>query len=254
MTKHFPLKDNIGFVDLIDRMQQDSALKVVNSARISYAKEKKEFGDEDKKLIHYLWEHEHTSPFRHSYFTFHIKMPLSVARQWVKYQVGSTWRKFEVDGDPVSFKVFDLLFDEDKGCSWNEVSGRYSVFKPEFYIPLRIRSNLKHGSKQASSELPDDFNHSAIRIRMMEHCEEAYKTYNELIESGVAKEMARGILPQNIYTEVYWTVSLQSLMHFLHQRLANDAQWEIRQYANAVYDLLADDMRKLGIYKEDLIA
>ena len=119
------LDDGIGFVALVDRMQQDPALKVVNSARISYEKQKRDYGEGDKKLAGFLWQHGHTSPYRHSFYTFHWKAPLFVFRQAFKYQVGSGWRTYEVGGEAVSLEVFDVLFDTDKGCSWNEVSGRY---------------------------------------------------------------------------------------------------------------------------------
>ena len=90
----YPFNDNIGFVGLVDRMIQDHPLKVVNSARISYKNSKEAFDHKDKNLTKYLWNHEHTSPFRHSYYTFHLKSPLFVFRQWIKYQVGSTWRGY----------------------------------------------------------------------------------------------------------------------------------------------------------------
>jgi hypothetical protein len=92
------LDDGLGFVALVDRMQSDAALKVVNSARISYRKKKDGFAPEDGKLARFLWVHGHTSPYRHSFFTFHWKAPLFVFRQAFKYQVGSTWREYEADG------------------------------------------------------------------------------------------------------------------------------------------------------------
>ena len=154
-----PLKDEIGFVKLVDRMEQNHALKVVNSARISYNSKKDEFDEKDRKLTGFLWEHGHTSPFRHSFYTFHVKAPLFVLRQWLKYQVGSTWRTYEVEGEEVSVEAFDLMFDTDKGCSWNELSGRYVEMEPEFYVPKKFRSNPSHGNKQSSAELPEDFDH-----------------------------------------------------------------------------------------------
>lgn len=252
-TKLFALKDGIGFASMVDRMQNDFALKVVNSARISFDNQKDSFDDSDKKLVSYLWGNGHTSPFRHSCYTFHVKCPLFVFRQWTKYQVASTWRKYELDGDPVPVDVFDLFYDTDKGCSWNEISGRYAKLTPEFYIPARIRGNTKTGSKQKSEDLGDSFNHWETRIHMQKLCEEAYNNYLDLLEIGVAKEIARTILPQSIYTEAYWTVSLQGVLHFLQQRLAPDAQYEIRMYAEAIYELIKDDLEKLGLAKEAII-
>ena len=244
------LDDGIGFVALVDRMQEDPALKVVNAARISYSKQKRDFNDADRRLAGFLWEHGHTSPYRHSYFTFHWKAPLFVFRQAFKYQVGSGWRKYEVDGQAVSLQVFDVFFDTDKGCSWNEISGRYVQWEPEFYVPARMRANPSHGNKQASVELEGDFDHEGERRRMIAECEQAFRLYSERIERGVAKEIARMLLPQNVYTQAYWTVSLQGVLHFLDQRLKPDAQFEIRRYAQAVRDLVRPDLERLGVSLE----
>jgi len=245
------LGDGIGFVALVDRMEQDPALKVVNSARISYDKQKEGFEEKDRKLCSFLWEHGHTSPFRHSFFTFHWKAPLFVFRQAFKYQVGSGWRTSEVDGAEVSLEVFDVMFDTDKGCSWNEVSGRYVRWTPEFYVPTVMRANPPHGNKQASFDLPEDFDHAGERKLMLAECEDAFKRYEARIERGVAKEIARMILPQSLYTQAYWTVSLQGVLHFLQQRLKPDAQYEIRVFAEAVRDLVKDDLARVGVTFED---
>jgi thymidylate synthase (FAD) len=247
------LGDGVGFVALVDRMQQDFALKVVNSARISYQKQKEAYGEADKKLAGFLWEHGHTSPYRHSFYTFHWKAPLFVFRQAFKYQVGSAWRTYEVEGETVELEVFDVLFDTDKGCSWNEISGRYVKWFPEFYVPQAMRSNPPHGNKQASVELGADFDHAGERQRMLAECHEAYARYEERIARGVAKEIARILLPQNLYSQAYWTVSLQGVMHFLEQRLEPDAQYEIRRYAEAVHELVREDLERLGITRESLV-
>ncbi len=247
------LDDDLGFVALVDRMETDPALKVVNSARISYQSNRTEFSEKDGKLCKFLWEHGHTSPYRHSFFTFHWKAPLFVFRQAFKYQVGSGWRKYEINGEAVSLQVFDVMFDTDKGCSWNEVSGRYVQWTPEFYVPAVLRSNPSHGNKQASVELGADFDHETERNQMRKECERAFEEYQARIERGVAKEIARMCLPQNIYTQAYWTVSLQGVLHFLDQRLKPDAQFEIRRYAEAVYSLLATDLERIGVTKEALV-
>jgi thymidylate synthase (FAD) len=246
------LDDEIGFVALVDRMQQDPALKVVNAARISYEKQKSGFEDGDRKLASFLWEHGHTSPYRHSYYTFHWKAPLFVFRQAFKYQVGSGWREWEVNGETVSLEVFDVLFDTDKGCSWNEISGRYVQWTPEFYVPKVMRANPPHGNKQASVDLGADFDHAAERARMHEECERAFELYQQRIARGVAKEIARMLLPQSLYSQAYWTVSLQGIIHFLEQRLEPDAQYEIRRYAEAVYDLVKGDLERIGVTRESL--
>ncbi len=244
------LDDGIGFLALVDRMREDPALKVVNAARISYQKQKEGWSPEDEKLARFLWVHGHTSPYRHSFFTFHWKAPLFVFRQAFKYQVGSTWREYEVNGESVSLEVFDVLFDTDKGCSWNEISGRYVKWTPEFYVPAKMRANPPHGNKQASVVLPDDYDHEAERQRMIAECEDMFRRYNERLERGVAKEIARLLLPQNLYTQAYWTVSLQGLIHFLAQRLKPDAQFEIRRYAEAVWQLVGEDLERIGVGRE----
>ncbi len=246
------LDDELGFVALVDRMQVDPALKVVNAARISYSKQKDEYDDRDRKLAGFLWEHGHTSPYRHSFYTFHWKAPLFVFRQAFKYQVGSGWRTYEVDGVEVPVGVFDVMFDTDKGCSWNEVSGRYVQWEPEFYVPGVMRANPQHGNKQASEDLGADFDHAGEREAMLAECRRAFDDYRARIDRGVAKEIARMLLPQNLYSQAYWTVSLQGVMHFLDQRLKPDAQYEIRRYAEAVYELVRDDLDRLGVDRASL--
>ncbi|MDB4403094.1 FAD-dependent thymidylate synthase, partial [bacterium] len=139
----------------------------------------------------------------------------------------------------------------DKGCSWNEVSGRYVRWTPEFYVPTVMRANPPHGNKQASFDLPEDFDHAGERKLMLAECEDAFKRYEARIERGVAKEIARMILPQSLYTQAYWTVSLQGVLHFLQQRLKPDAQYEIRVFAEAVRDLVKDDLARVGVTFED---
>jgi thymidylate synthase (FAD) len=248
------LDDEVGFVALVDRMQQDPALKVVNAARISYQKRKAGFEEGDRKFASFLWEHGHTSPYRHSYYTFHWKAPLFVFRQAFKYQVGSGWREWEVNGETVSLEVFDVLFDTDKGCSWNEISGRYVQWTPEFYVPKVMRANPPHGNKQASIDLGPDFDHGAERARMLAESEHAFELYEQRIARGVAKEIARMLLPQSLYSQAYWTVSLQGIIHFLEQRLEADAQYEIRRYAEAVFDLVKGDLERIGVTRESLLA
>jgi thymidylate synthase (FAD) len=245
-------EDKVGFVSLVDKNQQDGALKVVNSARISYNKSKQEFDDKDKKLTRFLWTNEHTSPFRHIFYTFHIKAPLFVFRQWMKYQVGSVWKTFEINGEDVKLDIIDHFYDDDKGCSWNEVSGRYVELKPEFYFPEKLRGNPPHGNKQVSMEDaymgPVEYN-----LNQMHHAvDRAYAIYEGLLKTGVAREVARMILPQNIYSEAYWTCSLQSVIHFLHQRLKNDAQFEIRKYAEGIYNLVESDLTRIGLNRDEI--
>jgi len=245
--------NNIGFVTLVDKTKQDFPLKVVNSARISYGNTKEEFDEKDKKLTGFLWEHEHTSPFRHSFYTFHIKATMSVFRQWIKYQVGCAWRTYEVEGQTVNLDFIDLMFDTDKGCSWNELSRRYAQPKDEYYIVSELRSNPPHGNKQSSGKYSNPLStHDILYLEdpideIRNHTLNSLKLYKKLVANGVAKEIARDVLPGNMYTEAYWTVSLQGVIHFLNQRLKPDAQYEIREYATIVKNLIQKDLHQLNI-------
>jgi flavin-dependent thymidylate synthase len=117
-----------------------------------------------------------------------------------------------------------------------------------------MRANPPHGNKQASVELPPEFDHAAEHERMRQECEEMFRLYRERLERGVAKELARILLPQNVYTQAYWTVSLQGVIHFLSQRLKPDAQYEIRRYAEGVFQLVAAELERVGITRELLVA
>jgi thymidylate synthase (FAD) len=250
------IHDKIGFVKLV-RKATDPGLEVVNAARITYGTDKKEYDDKDKKLVNFLYSNDHTSPFRHTFYTFHIKAPISVFRQWTKYQVGSCWRIYETPTNQVdntiSIDFIDLLFDTDKGCSWNEISRRYTQPKEEFYLPPVLRSNPPHGNKQSSGIYVNptypsspDFIVNPLET-MKQFTIQAISLYKSLIANGVAREQARDILPQNLYTEAYWTVSLQALLHFLQQRTTPEAQYEIKSYALCIQKLIDNDLNQLSI-------
>lgn len=236
--------DGVGYISMVDAMYIDPMLKTVCAARASYDKKSENFSEKNKNLIKFLDREGHTSPFRHSFFTFEVCVPLFVFRQWIKYQVGCTWKEFDVDGETVSQGLFmsinDLMFDTDKGCSWNEVSGRYVELQPKFYIPSRMRTNAGHANKQASSEPAhwDNKFHESWESSMNLFCQESYSYYRRILDAGIAKEIARAYLPQAIYTRAYWTCSLQAVLHFLKQRLKDDAQYEIRVAAKAIKNLL----------------
>lgn len=199
-----------GFVSLIDYMGGD--LSVVNAARVSHAKRHHEIDlEKDPKLINYLVKHRHTSPFEHTAFTLHVKAPLFVRSQWERHR---TW-------------------------SYNEISGRYvDLSKVEFYIPDAFRRQSE-SNRQGSIPVPaDDPWQYDLITALIDATEDALARYNFFIEEGVAKEMARMILPQNMYTEYYATVDGNNLIKFLDLRSGEDAQWEIRQYANALRELV----------------
>jgi len=209
-------KNNLGFVELVDQM--GSATSIVNSARVSFGKRHNgKLRENDKKLIKYLWAHKHTSPFRHVQFTFHIKAPIFVIRQWQKHQVG---------------------------CAWNEMSGRYVEFPYEIYKPDTWRESIKNVKQGSGSPLMDQSTSSEI---YEDACRHAFKAYQDLLDQNVCREQARMILPLAMFTQCFWSCSFQALIHFLKLRLAEDAQIETRFYAEAVHEILSrdEDMRFL---------
>ena len=196
-----------GFVRLVDSMGTDS--RIVQSARVSYADGTKSVR-QDKGLIDFLTRHKHTSPLEQVEFTFHIKLPLFVMAQLVRHRTSSL----------------------------NQMSARYSIMRDEFYIPSQVRSqdeNNKQGSLFGGVEGENEL----IKL-FEENAERAYRDYENLLDSGVAREMARMVLPQNLYTEVYWKQDLHNLLHLLRLRMDSHAQWEIQQYAEAMYQLVKE--------------
>ncbi len=197
-----------GFVKLVDHMGSD--LSVVNAARVSFGKRKDTFDEGDEKLIRYLAKHEHTSPFRHTAMTLHVKAPIFVFRQWMKHRIGS---------------------------EFNEISGRYVVFpEDEFFVPEVFRQQAKVNKQGSEGEIAPEHREAAAKT-YLEACRSSVAQYRALLEMGVCKEQARCVLPLGLYSEVYWTVSLQAVAHFIRLRSDSHAQWEIQQYAAAVREL-----------------
>ena len=195
-------------VTLVDKMGTD--LSVVNAARVSYSKTKEVFDYKDEKLIKYLAEHEHWSPFAHASMQFRIKAPIFVARQLVKHQVGLVW---------------------------NEVSRRYVDFPPELYRPDAWRGrpvNSKQGS-DGTVELGQTIDHNLETT--MESC---LILYNTMIEKGVAPEQARMVLPQSMMTEWYWSGTLYAFARVCNLRCKPDTQKETQDVANQIH-ALADE-------------
>lgn len=191
-------------VELIDSLGSD--LTVVNAARVSFAKVSDKFDDGDERLIHYLAEHGHWSPFAHCFMQFRIKAPIFVARQLVKHQVG---------------------------LSWNEVSRRYVDDPPEFYNPTVWRGRPKN-SKQGSDGEVDDQNTAKLILEQTNLL--AFKNYTRLIEQGVAPEQARMILPQTMMTEWWWSGSLQAFARVCNQRLDHHSQEETQEIARMIQE------------------
>jgi thymidylate synthase (FAD) len=192
-----------GFVRLVDYMGGDA--RIVQAARVSYGAGTKSVR-EDRGLIHYLMRNDHTSPFEQVVLTFHAKMPVFVARQWVRHRTARL----------------------------NEVSGRYSVMPDEFYVPTpeAIRKQAKVNKQARSEEVVEGA--EAVAEAMRGEQSEAYARYQSMLAAGVARELARANLPLSLYTEWYWQIDLHNLFHFLRLRLDEHAQYEIRVYAEAL--------------------
>lgn len=211
-----------GYVRLVDVMGTD--LTVVNSARVSYAKESKELTDGDIRLIKFLAREGHTSPFRHAMAQFEIYAPLMVSRQWWKYQIGSA--HMEGTGDSLD--------------AWNESSRRYITEEPAFYIPSANEwREAPENSKQGSGNPVYASVGLKITEQLTKHIEMSIDMYDSLVTAGVCAEQARLFLPAyGMYVRWYWTSSLQAVCHFLNQRLEHDAQKEIQEYAKAILELI----------------
>ena len=221
MNKSFDLyNDGIGKVELVQSMGTD--LTLVNSARVSFGVHKEEMDDKDIKLIKYLLKHKHTSVMEHNLATFRFKVPLFIRSQHHRHR---TW-------------------------SYNEISRRYTAESLEFYQPNAFRTQHKSNRQASNTEdLIDplmDFGDGSMTA--MISASTAIKNwhtnsvalYEQLMEKGVCREQARGVLPQNLYTEYYGTANLNNLLKFIDARTHEGAQWEIQQVAKAVKDIITD--------------
>ena len=202
-----------GFVRLDDAMASD--LSVVNSARVSFAKRREELDDGDVGLVRFLLRERHGTPFEHNAFRFHVRCPIFVAREWFRHRVGS----------------------------FNEESARYHQLEPDFYVPAPGDVRSQVGKPGAYTFEPVEAG-EAERVRgvLEEHYRVTYARYEALLADGVAKELARAVLPMGIFTQFYWTLNARSLMNFLSLRSAPTAQLEIRRYAEAIEELFAETM------------
>jgi thymidylate synthase (FAD) len=202
-----------GFVRLDSCMADD--LSVVNSARVSFAKQSQDLDDAGIGLIGFLMRERHGTPFEHNSFRFHIKCPVFVAREWFRHRIGS----------------------------FNEFSARYSEVGDDFYVPetSNVRTQVGKPGSYAFEEIEESEADAAIAI-IKTSIERSYSAYRVLLSMGVAKELARTVLPVGMYTEFYWTVNARALMNFLSLRTAHTAQLEIREYANDVEKIFAEQM------------
>jgi thymidylate synthase (FAD) len=193
-----------GFVRLDDCMADD--LSVVNAARVSFARRKEAMDESDEGLIRFLLRERHGTPFEHNSFRFHVRAPLFVAREWFRHRVGS----------------------------FNEFSMRYARATDDFYVPEPEDVRTQVGKPGAYSFEPVEPELAeATREELRAVYDAAYATYERLVERGVARELARLVIPVGAYTEFYWTVNARSLMNFVSLRAAETAQREIRRYAEA---------------------
>ncbi|HAY33730.1 MAG TPA: FAD-dependent thymidylate synthase [Bacteroidetes bacterium] len=218
-----------GFIEVLDKLGTD--LTVVNSARVSFGKRKEKFDDNDRKLVKFLAKNKHWSPFRHLMVQFHVKAPEFVMRQWYKHVVG----------------IETSSSSSAKDHAWNEISGRY-VPVSDFYVPSNWRRQSQDNKQASEGSIDDQKIASDIFETAMS---DILGSYEKLLEAGVAKEQARMILPLNQYTEVYWTASFQAIMNFIELRDEATAQWEIREYAIAMKELMHEIFPEItGIWFE----
>ncbi len=212
--------DGIGTVEYVDHMGSD--LTVVNSARVSFGKHKKDLDDKDRKLINYLVKHKHTSTFEHNMITYRFVVPLFIRSQHHRHR---TW-------------------------SYNEISRRYTDFDLKFYEPSNFRTQHKTNRQASNSDSIDPkveidvgmgnsrghYYGTASKVLKSYH-RDSLKVFDSLLDAGVCREQARGVLPQNLYTEYYGTVNLNNLLKFADLRMHEGAQWEIQKVAEACLDI-----------------
>jgi thymidylate synthase (FAD) len=207
LDKEFPVLDK-GFIRLVDYMGGDE--RVVQSARVSYGEGTKSYR-EDAGLIDYLLRNRHTSPFEQVILTFHVKLPIFVARQWIRHRTARL----------------------------NEISGRYSVMKDDFYVPapedVALQSSDNKQGRSAEALAP--VKAGAVRAAMEKGQKQSYSDYTSLIDDGIARELARINLPLSLYPEWYWQIDLHNLFHFLQLRMDGHAQKEIRLYAETMFEI-----------------
>ncbi|HDL01248.1 MAG TPA: FAD-dependent thymidylate synthase [candidate division Zixibacteria bacterium] len=200
LDKEFKVLDH-GFVRLVDYMGSDDA--IVQAARVSYGAGTKKVS-EDRGLIRYLMRHKHTTPLEMVEFKFHVKLPIFVARQWIRHRTANV----------------------------NEYSGRYSVMKGEFYTPepseIRYQSTVNKQGR-SSKEVPDELKNEMLSYMEISQ-KETYEKYMNYVDEGIARELARINLPLSMYTEWYWKIDLHNLFHFLRLRIDPHAQKEIQEY------------------------
>lgn len=197
---------NKGHVVLEATMGSD--LTIVNNARVSFDQESTDMGEAEEGLLNFLMRERHGSPWESVVFRFDVKAPIFVMREWARHRISST----------------------------NEQSARYSVIPSDFYVPERdqVRKQVGKPGSYSFDRIEDDAVAEGVRIALEAQQQAAYATYESLLMTGVAKEVARIVLPVGMYSRMKWTVNLRALFNFLSLRNDQHAQWEIREYAKAI--------------------
>ncbi len=213
LNKFYLYEDNIGFVEYIQHMGND--LTIVNAARASTGKESIEFNEKDKKLLNFLIKSGHTSTLEHNILTVRCKVPLFVSKQHMRHRT----------------------------ASYNEISRRYTAENIEFYFPDSLRPQDK---KNRQATLQEEYNPilettgKTASETLHNHCEKTLQVYNEMIEKGVGRELARMYLPQNLYTTYWATANLHNWMGFINKRDHIDAQFEIKVLAQGIGNIIKE--------------
>ena len=208
--------DDIGAVEYVSHMGTD--LSAVNAARVSFGTEKQEVAEKDIKLINYLMKHNHSSPFEHCLMTFKFTVPLFIRSQHHRHR---TW-------------------------AYNEISRRYTSVDIKFYEPKEFRKQHKSNRQASVAELDDPLLESnrdgsptlsTASAQVRQHHAESVRLFNAMLDAGVCREQARGVLPQNLYTQYFGTASLHNLLKFVSLRIHEGAQWEIQEVAKACLEI-----------------
>ena len=208
-TNHVKVLGGQGWIGLVDRLGTETS--IVNAARVSFGKIRTEMDDRAAALVRYLIKNHHTSPLEHVVFTFLVHCPLFIRSQWHRHR---TW-------------------------SYNEISRRYTDVDIEFYTPPELREQAE--SDRQASRPAEHLDQAACKALIEEHHKRSLDLYHKLLEQGVCREQARGVLPQDMMTTFWATVDLNNLLKFLELRDSDHAQWEIREYAIAIKKLIKPD-------------
>ena len=208
-TNHVKVLGGQGWIGLVDRLGTETS--IVNAARVSFGKIRTEMDDRDAALVRYLIKNHHTSPLEHVVFTFLVHCPLFIRSQWHRHR---TW-------------------------SYNEISRRYTDVDIEFYTPPELREQAE--SDRQASRPAEHLDQAACKALIEEHHKRSLDLYHKLLEQGVCREQARGVLPQDMMTTFWATVDLNNLLKFLELRDSDHAQWGIREYAIAIKKLIKPD-------------